>query len=95
MTDLQNALWYRKELEKAEAEVTRLREEIRELRSYCTLTFGESHPEIKVCKHQQAVKELLELLELFNKPKGEMLVAGFLLKEAKQLYEKYKGVVDG
>lgn len=42
-----------------ESENKELREEISNLRIYCTLTFGESHPEIKKCPHELELEENL------------------------------------
>ena len=43
-------------------ENAKLKKEIENLRNYCTLTFGESHPEIKKCLHEIEVAKLRELL---------------------------------
>jgi len=39
--------------------------EIERLRNYCTLTFGESHPEIKKCVHEEEIERLRGALEYF------------------------------
>ena len=48
-----------------QAKVEDLEKELLSLRSYCTLTFGESHPEIKKCVHE------VELEQLKNKEKRD------------------------
>src|SRR3990167_4466760 len=48
-----------------EAKIEDLEKELLGLRSYCTLTFGESHPEIKKCVHE------VELEQLKNKEKRD------------------------
>ncbi len=53
------------EIERLEAKVAELEEtksQLSELRNYCTLTFGESHPEIKKCPHELKIEELRELI---------------------------------
>ena len=61
-----------KALADSEAErVKALEKEILELRSYCMITFGESHPEIKKCIHEvqaeERVKPVLEVYEKYGK----------------------------
>ena len=55
------------------AEVARLEEQVRRgevvekelhgLRTYCTLTFGESHPEIRKCPHEIELEAQFSLME--------------------------------
>lgn len=46
-------------------ELQRVKDELLNLRMYCNLTFGESHPEIKKCVHEVRVEELEnEIVEL-------------------------------
>lgn len=48
--------------DEAKEEIAALKAEIAELRGYCTLTFGESHPEHKICVHEAEIAKLRKLL---------------------------------
>lgn len=41
-----------------ESQLATCQKELADLRSYCTLTFGESHPEIRKCVHEEENKRL-------------------------------------
>src|SRR3990167_1351017 len=55
----------RNQIKGLQAKIEDLEKELLGLRSYCTLTFGESHPEIKKCVHE------VELEQLKNKEKRD------------------------
>jgi|SRR3990167_494759 len=55
----------RNQIKDLQAKIEDLEKELLGLRSYCTLTFGESHPEIKKCVHE------VELEQLKNKEKRD------------------------
>ena len=59
--------------------VEELEKELSELRNYCTLTFGFSHPEIKKCPHESE-------LELWKNLAGRM-------KEALENIKKHNQIV--
>ena len=53
----------------AHNEIIELQQQLQTLRNYCTLTFGESHPEIKKCSHEvelQAMKDKMSEDKIMN-----------------------------
>ena len=50
-------------IEEQARRVDELKKELHDLRTYCTLTFGESHPEIRKCPHEMILEAQSSLME--------------------------------
>ena len=81
----------------SEAErVKELEKEILELRSYCMITFGESHPEIKKCIHEvQAEKRGKAILEVWKKIGGIKADDKDIIKTWDKMFQAIKTYAEG
>jgi hypothetical protein len=76
-------------------EITKLKAELEDLRTYCLLTFGESHPEIKKCPHEIEAEQLKADLDKWKTACEDRAkdhpIGALYVEEVRQLKSKIEG----